>query len=144
MVEIHQLEKKYGQKQVLHGIGPYRNQIIRLTILLILLVVVSLIPYPTLFDETNRVCIHHYLFGFQCPFCGMTHAVYETMHLNFASAINYNVVVALLPLYFLMDISSIWIRGNWLLKAKKITIIFIVAALLFLYVFRIGKHFNWF
>ena len=121
-----------------------KNQIIRLIILLILLAIVSFIPYGILFDETKSVCIHNYLFGFQCPLCGMTHAVYQTMHLKVASAINYNVVVVLLPLYFLMDISSIWIRGNWLLKAKKITIIFIVASILLLYAFRIGKHFNWY
>ncbi|HZL12253.1 MAG TPA: DUF2752 domain-containing protein [Prolixibacteraceae bacterium] len=119
------------------------NQIIRISSIFILLVIVELIPREILFDETKVVCIHKYLFGFQCPLCGMTRAVYEFTHLHFASAVNYNVVVGLLPLYLVIDISSIFFRQNWLLTLRKTVVVLIFAGLLVLYTFRFANHFCW-
>lgn len=118
-----------------------KNQTIRLIILFILLAIVSFIPHRILFDETNSVCIHSYLFGFQCPLCGMTRAVYQIIHLQFASAFSYNIVVALLPLYLASDITTIFYQPNWLVLFKKIIITSIIAALLVLYAYRILQHF---
>jgi len=73
----------------------------------------------------------------------MTRAVHEFTHLQFASAINYNMVVALLPFYLLMDIGMIFFKQNWLFKIRKIIVILIIAGLLLLYIFRIINHFNW-
>ena len=121
---------------------PY-NQLIRLTIILGLLVIVALIPHQFLFDETHWVCIHYYLLGFQCPLCGMTRAVHDFMHLQFASAISYNIVVALLPLYLAADIAVIFFKRNQLfVQARKILVILIMAGLLLLYIFRIVIHFR--
>jgi len=105
--------------------------------------VVALIPREVLFDENHVVCIHYYLLGFQCPLCGMTRAVHEFTHLQFASAINYNVVVALLPLYLLMDIATIFFKQPWLVPVRKAIVILIIAGLLLLYIFRTINHFNW-
>ena len=118
------------------------NQSIRLTVIFVLVLVVAMIPHDILFDETHVVCIHYYLFGFQCPLCGMTRAVYEFTHLQFASAINYNIVVALLPLYLLTDIATIFFHQNWLVQVRKIVVIGIIAGFVLLYVFRIVNHFN--
>jgi hypothetical protein len=71
----------------------------------------------------------------------MTRAVYQFMHLQFVSAINYNVVVGLLPLYLVIDIASIFFRQNWLSMVKKIVIVSIFAGLLLLYAFRAAHHF---
>lgn len=128
---------------MLNNWNDNKNQVIRLIILIILLAIVSFIPYKILFDETKSVCIHNYLFGFQCPLCGMTRAVYQTMHLQFASAFNYNVVVALLPLYLASDIATIFYHQNWLLLFKKIIIAAIIVVLLILYAYRILLHFYW-
>ena len=117
------------------------NQLIRLTVLFVLVLVVALIPRDILFDETHVVCIHYYLFGFQCPLCGMTRAVYEFTHLQFASAISYNMVVALLPLYLLMDIATIFFKQNLVIQIRKIVVILIIAGLVLLYIFRIIQHF---
>jgi len=119
------------------------NQSIRLLLLLFLVLVVALIPRELLFDETRLVCIHHYLFGFQCPLCGMTHAVYEFTHFHFISALNYNIVVVLLPIYLLTDIATIFFRQNWLSVVRKTVVILIITGFLLLYVFRILQHFNW-
>ena len=118
------------------------NQLIRLAVLFVLVLVVALIPHDILFDETHVVCIHYYLFGFQCPLCGMTRAVYEFTHLQFASAISYNIVVALLPLYLLMDITTIFFHQNWLVQVRKTVVIVIIAGFVLLYIFRIVNHFS--
>ncbi len=118
------------------------NQIIRLSVILALLMVVVLIPYEILFDETRVVCIHQYLFGFQCPLCGMTRAVHEFTHLRIASAINYNVVVVLLPGYLVVDATSVFYPQKWLAIVKKTVVVIIIAGFLLLYVFRIVQHFN--
>jgi len=118
------------------------NQLLRLAIIFTLLVIVALIPREFVFDETHSVCIHYYLFGFQCPLCGMTRAVYEMAHLRFATSINYNAVVALLPLYLAMDIATIFFKQNWLLQVRKTFVLLIIAGLLILYAFRIIQHFN--
>ena len=118
------------------------NQSIRLSALFVLVLVVALIPREVLFDETHMVCIHYYFLGFQCPLCGMTRAVYEFTHFQFASAISYNLVVALLPLYLLMDIATIFFKQNLVIQIRKIVVILIIAGLVLLYIFRIVNHFN--
>lgn len=119
------------------------NQLIRLSIIFILLIIVALIPSEILFDETQVMCIHYYLFGIQCPLCGMTRAVYQFIHLQFASGINYNIVVALLPLYLVIDITTIFFRQNWLLTVKKTVVALIIAGFILLYAFRIANYFHW-
>ena len=118
------------------------NQSIRLLALFVLVLVVALMPREILFDKTHVVCIHYYLLGFQCPLCGMTRAVHEFTHLQFASAINYNAVVALLPLYLITDIATIFFKQIWLVQVRKAVVILIIAGLVLLYIFRIVHHFN--
>ncbi|HET6559270.1 MAG TPA: DUF2752 domain-containing protein [Prolixibacteraceae bacterium] len=124
----------------MHTQTRLNNQIIRTIVLSILLVVICLVPYDTLFDEKNTVCIHHSIFGFQCPLCGMTRAVYQLMHLQFASAVSYNFAVALLPIYMGMDLATLYFQQKWLRQAKKIILVVIVAALVLLYALRIYNH----
>jgi len=121
-----------------------KNQRIQLVVILVMLISVSLIPYEILFDETRPFCIHLFLFGFQCPLCGMTRAVHQFTHLKFASAIHYNIVVALLPLYLAVDIVTLLLKQTWLEVIRKIIVYLIIAGFLSLYAFRIGQHFNYF
>jgi hypothetical protein len=72
----------------------------------------------------------------------MTRAVYEFTHLQFASAISYNIVVALLPLYLLMDIATIFFKQKRMIQIRKIVVILIIAGLILLYIFRIVQYFN--
>lgn len=116
------------------------NQLARVIITSFCLVVIFLIPYDILFGETNIVCVHKYLFGFQCPLCGMTRAVYQFIHFRIYSALSYNVVVVLLPIYFGMDITSLFLHESWLISAKRIVVATIIVAFLLLYAFRIYKY----
>jgi hypothetical protein len=118
------------------------NQLIRLSIIFVSLVIIAIIPPEILFDETQVVCIHYYLFGIQCPLCGMTRAVYQFTHFQFASAFNYNIIVALLPLYLGIDISTLFFRQKWLVLIRKTVVALILAGLIILYAFRIAYHFN--
>ncbi len=120
------------------------NQRIRLVVIIILSAIVAFIPFEILFDESHPVCIHLYLLGFQCPLCGMTRAVHQFTHLQIASALHYNVVVALLPLYLTIDIVTLFFKQNWLNVTRLIIVYLIIAGFLSLYAFRVGQHFNYF
>jgi len=72
----------------------------------------------------------------------MTRAVYEMAHLRFATAINYNAVVALLPLYLVTDIATIYFKQNWLQQVRKTFVLLITAGLLLLYISRIVQYFS--
>lgn len=120
------------------------NQRIRLVIIIVLSAIVAFIPYKILCEESHPLCLHLYLFGFQCPLCGMTRAVHQFTHLQIASAIHYNVVVALLPPYLAIDIVTLFFKQNWLIVTRKVIINLIIAGFVSLYAFRIGQHFNFF
>jgi hypothetical protein len=119
------------------------NQRIRLVVILILLATVALIPFEILLDESHPVCIHLYLFGFQCPLCGMTRAVHQFTRLEFASAIHYNAVVVLLPIYFAADIATCIFPKKGLELIRKIVIVLIGVGLVMLYAVRILRYLNW-
>jgi len=125
------------------NVQQHKNHLIRLIVLLISLLFLMIIPFDTLFTKNQTICIHYHLLGFQCPLCGLTRAVHQFMHFHFASALNYNVVVAMLPLYLLIDIATYFLKRNWLWQMKKLVFVLIIVSLLALYAFRIANHFNW-
>ena len=118
------------------------NQNIRLFAIFVVWMIVMLMPREVLFDETQLVCIHKYLFGFQCPLCGMTRAVYQFSHFEFLSAVNYNFVVVFLPTYLVIDIGTIFNPQRWLIVTRKIILILIGFSLVLLYTYRITHYFN--
>jgi len=118
------------------------NQLIRMIFIGFLLIIFVLIPREVVFDKTHIVCIHYYLLGFQCPLCGMTRAVYEFIHFHFQSAINYNPVVIMLPLYFAFDIGTAFLHQKWLKTTKKLVLISIFAGFLVLYLLRLAQYFG--
>ncbi|MFA9389980.1 MAG: DUF2752 domain-containing protein [Prolixibacteraceae bacterium] len=121
-----------------------KNHLIRLIVLGLSVLVVLLIPFDVLFGTAYPLCIHYHILGFECPLCGMTRAVHALVHLQFLSALQYNVVVVLLPVFFVLDIVSFFNHVNWLLKLKKMVVFVIAISFLALYVFRVGTHINWF
>jgi len=132
------------QNEIMEQPHSKKNQAIRIVVICIALLVVMCAPFPVMSGSIFSVCIHYRLLGVQCPLCGMTHAVHQFMHLRFISAIQYNPVVILLPLYVVFDVATCLFDANWLKGIKKWIVISILASLLALYVYRIGDYFQWF
>jgi hypothetical protein len=119
------------------------NQQIRLIVLPVILLLVFFIPVGWMAEDAHPVCIHRILFGFQCPLCGMTHGVYELLHFRIVQAINYNIVVLLFPLYFLLDLVSYFHANRSVIFLRKVTVIVIFLAFCVLYANRLAHHFEW-
>lgn len=119
------------------------NQLLRISFLIVAVIAIWLFPRDVLFDESRTFCIHKYLFGFECPLCGMTRAVYQLTHFQFVSAISFNAVVVLLPLYFIADVGSFFFGKSWPIQTRKIILILVFVGLLVLYLVRIASHFDW-
>jgi hypothetical protein len=117
-----------------------KNQLIRIVVIGTLLLLFAFVPFELLFGGNKTICIHYQLLGFQCPLCGLTRAVHQFMHLQIASAVHYNVVVLLLPFYFLFDLGTFFFRSPGLRIANKITLYAILIAFLILYAVRIINH----
>lgn len=120
---------------------PYsvRNHLLRLIIISAGLFVIALAPDNSLFNDTHSVCIHYHLFGFQCPLCGMTRAIHQLLHLKLDSAIQYNPVVAIIPIYFGADLISYFKPGKRLILARRTLFFTLLIALSVLYAVRISK-----
>lgn len=120
-----------------------KNQLFRIIILCLALLVFMSIPAKWLFCENQYLCLHYYLFGIQCPFCGMLRAVYQLMHFHFASALTYNFVVVFFPVYLLLDIATLLFDKKRWLFLKKLVVVVILFSCLLLYLFRVASYFQW-
>lgn len=127
----------------MNSLKPSKNQLTRIIVLCLLLIVLMCLPSQMLFDSKYSVCIHYKLFSFECPLCGMTRAVYQLLHLHFILALQYNFVVALLPFYLILDFATLFFKQNWLSALKKLLVYSIAIAFFILYTYRIVVHFNW-
>ncbi len=75
-------------------------------------------------------------FGINCPGCGMTRAFHSIMHLDFLSAIKYNIFSPILFLFFAFTIGHYVfsrITGRVLIKRIPETPIIIVAILMLIF-----------
>jgi hypothetical protein len=124
-------------KQSLHK----KNQLFRMIIPGIAVLVITFLPHKLLFDENSIVCLHYYFLGIQCPFCGMTRAIYELMHFRILSAISYHFVVLFFPVYFIMDIITFFNPRKELITLRKLVFVLILAGFLVIYLFRIAGYF---
>ena len=107
------------------------------TILLCGLVGLYFIPHAFLFNNSQTLCIHKRMLGFDCPGCGMTRALYSFLHLDFNTALHLNYgVFALAPL--LITEIGLGIQFNkGLFKLKKTLYYILCLALLTIYISRI-------
>ena len=75
----------------------YCFAVARLCAYALALLVIPLLPL-NLIDNTS-FCIIYHITGLRCPGCGMSRAVYHAMHLDFAGAYKFNMlVVIILPM----------------------------------------------
>ncbi len=104
-----------------------------------ILILLFFLP-ENLFVSNISQCLHKQLFGFDCPGCGLTRAIYYLIHLEYRRALNFNVtVVFVLPLmigetlYRLCPIELIK-------KARYFLYLTFSFSLLVLYCIRIYHH----
>jgi hypothetical protein len=116
-----------------------RNHLLRLIIISAGLFIIALAPGNSLFNDSHSICIHYRLLGFQCPLCGMTRAIHQLVHLQLDSAIQYNPVVAILPIYFGVDLVSYFNPAKRLILVRRTIFIVLLVALAVLYAVRISK-----
>ena len=113
--------------------------IIKYTTVLVLIVILFTIPSSLIFDPNHSLCIHKRIFGFQCPLCGMTRAVYELLHLNVLGSLKFNPAVIFLPVYVIIDFIDVFSGKVSLQRAKRFILIGFLAALLILYLVSFSR-----
>jgi hypothetical protein len=82
-------------------------------------------------------CIHHKITGIGCPLCGMTHGVYELLHLRFGKAFQYNQAIPFMVIWFGMECLVIMNPGQLNLRIRRVALILFLASLGVVYFIRI-------
>lgn len=91
--------------------------------------------------NTQHACVFVKCFGIECPGCGMTRAIREVVHHNFAKAFQYHPMVFSMPYIAFYIVKSR--SGSRLLKSEHILIAIIGLGFVITYVYRMlwSKHF---
>jgi hypothetical protein len=73
---------------------PLNRKILLIILIVIIIVAIFHIPAAWVYGDGGVVCLHKKLLGIGCPLCGMTRAVYELVHWNFAVSLqqNFNII----------------------------------------------------
>ena len=80
---------------LLHKIKSFKKQIVKSTLVLILLFGFYNIPRQYLGDE-YPLCLYRIIFNHECFGCGTTRAVWSILHLNINDALEYNKLIVLI------------------------------------------------
>jgi len=87
------------------SIPPVIIHRIMLGVLLFMPAIIFFMPISTM-DQYGSICLIKAVTGHECPGCGMSHAIYNVLHLNFTDAFSYNkLVIVIFPL-----LSYIWLK----------------------------------
>ena len=119
------------------------NRTLATTILFCGLVGLYFIPHDFLFYNSPTLCIHKRLFGFDCPGCGMTRALYALMHLDFKTALHFNFAVfALFPLLTTEIVLGLRYSQR-LFKIRTVFYFLLCLTLILIYLIRIFNQINY-
>jgi hypothetical protein len=119
-----------------------RNHYIPLGLLLFITLIILKPEFLINNQEGVSNCIHFKLFGFECPGCGLTRAIYHLIHLNFHIALLLNPTVILVFPIVILELISLFCQKGFIKKLKKLTYLLFVVSLFFLYSIRASNYFN--
>lgn len=85
-------------------------------------------------------CLHKQIFGFDCPGCGLTRAIYHFLHLNYQRALILNPSVVFALPAIISELSYQIKPTEYLRKTRFILYICFCISLLILYLTRIFNH----
>jgi hypothetical protein len=118
------------------------NKIFKYSMITSVLLLLMFIPEKFIFQSQISMCILKNLTGAECPFCGMTRASFEMLHLNILSAIRYNPACLFLPVILVSEIASDIFPSLIMKKSRQIALILFIAGLAGLFVFRIFQFYR--
>lgn len=110
-------------------------------ILLVGLLTIYFVPKTYLFEKYLSLCLHKYLFHFDCPGCGMTRGLHLFLHGSIKEACSYN--TAILPFflvvvtYFLQTLS----RKKIIFHSYRLSLFVFTTTILSQYLFKAITHF---
>jgi len=99
------------------------------------------IPENLIFQNNIPVCVFKYYSGIDCPFCGMTRAGYNIMHLHLLSAFRYNPVSLMLPIMLVTEVGYDLLPSVLSGKTRRAVIILFGAGLAALFLVRVLQYF---
>lgn len=114
-----------------------KDRILTITIITLVFIAIFFIPENILLHSNRPACLHYKILGIQCPFCGMTRAVYEVLHLHIQEAIKYNFVVLFLFLWYIVEVVYVFFPFTFWVALRKYFVVFIIIAFFVLYLIRI-------
>jgi hypothetical protein len=117
------------------------NKIIKYGLIVSGMLLLAFIPERLVFQDQIPVCIFRHFTGIKCPFCGMTRACFNIMHLQFLSALRYNPVSMMLPIMLVTEVAYDLFPSTRSGKFRRVVIILFVAGLAVLFVVRILQYF---
>jgi len=90
--------------------------------------------------EDNSYCIHHQLFGFGCPGCGLTRATYYFLHQNYSKALELNMAVVFVFPALASDVLYKFKQQQTFRKIRFTFFLLFCLSLLIVYITRFVHH----
>lgn len=113
-----------------------------ITLLVVFIAAVSVFLWGDYFLGKHAFCFYYSWCGIPCPFCGLTRAVYEFMHLKFNTAFLYNPLIYPLVMWFVIElVYFIWYEDQKLYTFLKYFRWFLLMLTLIVMLLRIFKYF---
>lgn len=120
-----------------HPMNSNKQRIFIIISIVVILLIIFHIPREWIYDNSNSVCIYKSIFGIECPFCGMTRALYELVHLNFTDAMQINFVAIPFIITFFCWMSTLIFKNVTLRNASWIMTYITAAGFVIIYALRL-------
>jgi hypothetical protein len=101
----------------------------------------ALIPGILLFQDKIAICMFRHFTGIECPFCGMTRACYDLIHMKVQEAFHLNPVGLLMPVLLVTEAGRDFLPTVISGKMRKGILIVVLMSFTILFIVRIVQHY---